>query len=47
MFSIIKSIYSTLNRTNKELQYLNDKYYEGTLKTKDVSAQLNTLNRTK
>jgi hypothetical protein len=38
--SEIKSIYSSLNKTNRELQYLNEKYYEGTLKTKDVSKQL-------
>lgn len=44
--SEIKSIYSSLNRTNRELQYLNDKFYEGTLKTKEISSQLNTLNRT-
>ena len=38
--SEIKSIYTSLNKTNRELQYLNEKYYEGTLKTKDVSKQL-------
>lgn len=44
--SEIKSIYTSLNKTNRELQYLNDKFYEGTLRTKDISAQLNALSRT-
>jgi hypothetical protein len=44
--SEIKSIYNSLNKTNKELQYLNDKFYEGTLKTKDISKQLVQLDRT-
>jgi len=44
--SEIKSIYNSLNKTNKELQYLNDKFYEGTLKTKDISKQLSQLDRT-
>jgi hypothetical protein len=44
--SEIKSIYTSLNKTNKELQYLNDKFYEGTLKTKDIAKQLNQLDRT-
>ena len=44
--SEIKSIYTSLNKTNRELQYLNDKFYEGTLRTKDISTQLNALSRT-
>jgi hypothetical protein len=42
----IRSIYNQLNKTNKELQYLNEKFYEGSLKTKDIQTQLNKLNQT-
>ena len=41
--SEIKSIYNSLNKSNRELQYLNDRFYEGTLKTKDISKQLSQL----
>jgi len=44
--SEIKSIYNSLNKSNRELQYLNDRFYEGTLKTKDISKQLSQLDRT-
>lgn len=44
--SEIKSIYSSLSKTNKELQYFNEKFYEGTLKTKDISKQLAQLDIT-
>ena len=43
--SEIKSIYNSLTKTNKELQYLSEQRYDGTLKTKDITKQLNNLDK--